>query len=87
MSPTAAPNSYATACGVQSPAPQTSFWLAKFHGAQEGTSPFLVNGSNYQVFRNVKDFGAKGDGTTDDTAAFNAAISRKFWRYSLVGNF
>jgi glucan 1,3-beta-glucosidase len=39
-----------------------------------GKAPFNSN-SSYTVFRNVKNFGAKGDGTTDDTAAINAAIS------------
>lgn len=38
-----------------------------------GVSPFL-NDSSYAVYRNVKDFGAKGDGKTDDTAAIQAAI-------------
>ncbi|KAK3324790.1 pectate lyase superfamily protein-domain-containing protein [Cercophora scortea] len=31
--------------------------------------------NNYKVFRNVKDYGAVGDGKTDDTAAINLAIS------------
>lgn len=65
-------------CDVEQPSSQNSFWLPNFHGAYEGTSPFLVNGTGYQVFRNVKDFGAVGDGQHDDTAAFNAAITSEF---------
>lgn len=42
--------------------------------AHQGTSPFLQDSADYVVFRNVKDFGAKGDGSTDDSAAINAAI-------------
>jgi glucan 1,3-beta-glucosidase len=35
----------------------------------QGMAPFNSDASTYKVFRNVKDFGAKGDGVTDDTAA------------------
>ncbi|KAI0093571.1 beta-1,3-glucanase [Irpex rosettiformis] len=49
------------------------FWLENIK--HQGTAPFNSDADTYQVFRNVKDFGAKGDGKTDDTAAINAAIS------------
>lgn len=52
----------------------SSFWLPNV--PHQGTSPFLSDSSEYVVYRNVKDFGAKGDGSTDDSAAFNAAITR-----------
>ncbi|KAH6656455.1 pectate lyase superfamily protein-domain-containing protein, partial [Truncatella angustata] len=48
-----------------------SYWLASLGGV--GQSPFAPSG--YQFFRNVRDFGAVGDGVTDDTAAINRAAA------------
>ncbi|GLI71866.1 hypothetical protein PoHVEF18_000033 [Penicillium ochrochloron] len=50
----------------------SSYWVGNIK--RQGTVPF-ASSTDYQVFRNVKDFGAKGDGSTDDTAAINKAIS------------
>ncbi|KAJ7093249.1 exo-beta-1,3-glucanase [Mycena epipterygia] len=55
-----------------SAAPSDLFWLEAIK--HQGKSAYNQDPS-YQVFRNVKEFGAKGDGITDDTRAINNAIS------------
>lgn len=50
---------------------QGGYWLESIGSA--GQMPLAPTG--YQFFRNVMDFGAVGDGATDDTAAINRALS------------
>lgn len=43
----------------------SSWWFASI--TRQGTVPFGTAG--YKVFRNVMDYGAKGDGSSDDTVS------------------
>lgn len=50
---------------------ESGYWMVDM--PHRGASPFAPAG--YKVWRNVKDYGAVGNGVHDDTAAINAAIS------------
>ncbi|KAK0938042.1 hypothetical protein LTR29_010371 [Friedmanniomyces endolithicus] len=59
---------------TNSPSSSSDYWLGQTHF--HSNSPVWGNpDTNYKVYRNVKEYGATGDGSTDDTNAINAALS------------
>jgi glucan 1,3-beta-glucosidase len=61
------------ACSL-TPSNPSQFWYESI--THNGNSPFIPDGANWVVHRNVKtQFGARGDGTTDDSTAFQNAIN------------
>lgn len=67
----AAPSSHSAADEAVSAAANSSWWLANIE--RQGVVAYGA-APDYKIFRNVKDYGAKGDGTSDDTEAINAAM-------------
>lgn len=63
--------SSAASNGTVSRRDDSDYWLPKVAG--KGIMPLAPAG--YQFYRDIRDFGATGDGETDDTAAINRAVA------------
>jgi glucan 1,3-beta-glucosidase len=75
----ATPSAAVPVAQAPAPAPQTpqagasGYWFETIK--RQGQAPFNPNPTAYKVFRNVKELGAKGDGSSDDTDIINKIIA------------
>jgi glucan 1,3-beta-glucosidase len=70
----AVPVAQAPASAPQTPqAGASGYWFETIK--RQGQAPFNPNPTAYKVFRNVKELGAKGDGSSDDTDIINKIIA------------
>jgi len=75
--PIAANNFAAAACSGPVTSNPSSYWMTQMDhtGDPRGYAPFIANYFTFPTWRNVLDYGAKNDGSGDQTAAIQSALN------------